>query len=121
MPITLDDGTNQLTLRVKRIMVEERWRQKNIPLVNSDPMIIDLGMEMHSVEVEALITSESDYQTFLSLKNPVAVTDSTYPEIETGWWRISERRSDRRPGWVNVWEVRFRMIRDYYYTTATGD
>lgn len=116
MPIKLTDGTNTLTLKVRRILVEERWRQKNIPLVNRDPMIVDLGKEHHSVEIEALLFSSSDLQTFFALQNPVQVTESTYPEIETGYWRLSERRCDRRPGWTSTWEIRFRMIRDYHYT-----
>ena len=116
MAITITDGTNTLTLKVKRIMVEERWRQKNIPLVNKDPMIIDLGREEKSVEIEAIVFSSSDLQTFYALQNPVQVSDSSYPEIETGYWRLYERRSDRRPGWVSAWVIRFRMRRDYYHT-----
>jgi len=105
-----------LTLKVKRIITEERWRQKNIPLVNKDPYIIDLGREERSVEVIATLYSSTDLQTFYALSNPVQVTTSNYPEIETGYWRLSERRSDRRPGWVSTWEIRFKMRRDYYYT-----
>ena len=104
------------TFYAKRITIEERWRQKNIPLVNKDPYVIDLGMEEKSVEVLATVYSQQELNTFYTLRNPVEVVSSDYPEIEIGWWRLYERRSDRRPGWVNTWEVRFRMRRDYYYT-----
>lgn len=116
MPITLDDGTNTLTIQVKAVTNEERWRQKGIPLVHKNPVLIDLGREERIVEITAVLTSESELQTYYVLKNPVQVTDSTIPEIETGWWRIAERRSERRPGWVNYWEIRFKMRRDYYYS-----
>ena len=115
MPFTLDDGVTTLTLKAKRVTLEERWRQKNIPLVDSEPYLIDLGLEMHDVEVVATVMTSTEVSKYYALKNPVEVTSSTYPEIEVGWWRLSERRSDRRPGWVATWELRFRLRRDYYH------
>jgi len=103
-------------IKASRITVDERWRQKNIPLVDQDPYVIDLGREMKDVEVVFHAMTSTVLQKFMSLENPVQVTDSTYPEIEVGWWRLFERKTDRRPGWVSVWEVRFRMRRDYYYS-----
>jgi len=116
VPFTMTDGVTTLTLKAKRLTLNERWRQKNIPLVDRDPYIVDLGREMKDVEVIATLFSSDDLNEFLSLRNPVQVTSSTYPEIETGYWRLSERKVDRRPGWTSVWEIRFRMRRDYYYT-----
>jgi len=105
-----------LTLKVKRIVTAERWRQKSIPIINQSPMIIDLGMEEHTLEIEAMLKSSTDLETYYAFVNPIQVTSSTYPEIDLGYWRMSERRADRRPGWISSWEIRFRLSRDYYYT-----